>query len=118
MVALATTLEALRSAGATAVHWPRVAEGGAYRYGSPASAAAEVAVVRAIYDAFARRDVEAAIELVAEDFEVLPTGTARAVGRTEPYRGRAGLREYLADTERAWQELRLEADDIRAVAGS
>jgi ketosteroid isomerase-like protein len=91
---------------------------GRFRYGAPAGAESAVAVVRAIYDAFARRDVDAAIRLVADDFALLPTGTARLAGRTQPYRGPAGLREYLADAGRVWAELRLEADDIRAVAGS
>jgi ketosteroid isomerase-like protein len=91
---------------------------GGYRYGAPAGTEAEVAVVRAIYDAFAARDVEAVLPLVAEDFELLPSGTAGRVGRTEPYRGPAGLREYLTDVERVWHDLTLVADDIRAVAGS
>jgi ketosteroid isomerase-like protein len=89
-----------------------------FSYGAPAGAAAEVAVVRAIYDAFARRDLDAALAHVDEDFELLPAGTARLLGRTEPYRGPDGLRQYLGDTDRVWRELALEADDIRAVAGS
>jgi ketosteroid isomerase-like protein len=94
-----------------------VAAGG-FKYGAPAGAAREVAVVRAIYDAFARRDVDGAVEHIADDFEYLPTGTARLLGRSEPYRGPEGLREYLADVERVWHELTLEADDVRAVADS
>jgi len=87
-------------------------------YGAPAGTAAEVAVVRAIYDAFAARDVEAALPLVADEFELLPSGTAGRIGRTVPYRGPEGLREYLADVQRVWDDLVLVADDIRAVAGS
>jgi ketosteroid isomerase-like protein len=91
---------------------------GTFSYGAPAGAAAEVAVVRAIYDAFERRDVEAALLYVDESFEVYPTGTAHLVGRAEPYRGPEGVRQYLADAERVWSDLRLHAEDIRAVAGS
>ena len=91
---------------------------GSFRYGAPAGAAAEVAVVRAIYDAFARRDVEAVLPYVDPEFELLPTGTARLTGRAEPYRGPDGVREYFADAERVWRDLRLMADDVRAVAGS
>jgi ketosteroid isomerase-like protein len=91
---------------------------GGFSYGAPAGTAADVAVVRAIYAAFAARDVEAALPHVSPRFELLPTGTATRVGRTEPYRGPAGLREYLADVERVWEDLTLVADDIRAVAGS
>jgi ketosteroid isomerase-like protein len=77
----------------------------------------EVAIVRAIYEAFARRDVEAAIVHVAEDCYVDLPGTAELAGRTEPYRGPEGVRQYFADAERVWTELTLYADDIRAAAG-
>lgn len=74
----------------------------------------EVATVRAIYEAFARRDVEAALEHIAEDCELIVPGTARLTGRSAPYRGPAGVRQYFADAERVWTELTLHADDIRA----
>ena len=86
-------------------------------YGNPGRLA-EVATVQAIYDAFARRDVEAALEFVAEDIEFLPLGTAQRAGRSEPYRGHAGMREYFADAARVWDELTLQAEDIRGVGGS
>jgi ketosteroid isomerase-like protein len=76
----------------------------------------EVATVRAIYDAFARRDVEAALEYVAADCELDVPGTAELTGREQPYRGPDGVRHYFADTERVWAELTLFADDIRAAA--
>jgi ketosteroid isomerase-like protein len=91
---------------------------GRFRYGAPAGAEAAVAVVRAIYDAFARRDVDAALALVDDEFELLPTGTARLTGRAEPYRGPDGLRQYLKDIGDVWSDLELAADDIRGVAGS
>ena len=77
----------------------------------------EVATVRAIYDAFARRDVEGMLQHVAEDCELDLPGTAQAVGRTEPYLGPSGVREYFADAEQVWSSLTLHADDIRASAG-
>lgn len=86
-------------------------------YGNPASRTEAIEVVRAIYDAFAERDVERALQYVDESVEWLPAGTSQLTGRTEPYRGHQGLREYFADTERVWEDLRLFADDIR-VAGS
>jgi hypothetical protein len=86
-------------------------------YGNPASQTAAIAVVRAIYDAFARRDVEAALQHVGPDIEWLPSGTAALTGRREPYRGHEGLREYFADAERVWEDLRLHADDIRVAGG-
>ena len=36
-----------------------------------------------------------------------PVGTAEAVGRDAPYVGPEGLRDYLRDVERAWEELQI-----------
>ena len=91
------------------------AEPGAY--GTPGRVESEVATVRAIYDAFASRDVQAALPYIAEDCELHVPGTAQLTGRTEPYRGPEGMNEYFADAERLWVELRLFAEDIRATAG-
>jgi ketosteroid isomerase-like protein len=91
---------------------------GSFQYGQPSTAAAEVAIVRAIYAAFERRDVEAVLPYVDESFELLPTGTARLTGRDAPYRGPEGVRQYFADASRVWRDLRLQAEDVRAVAGS
>ena len=87
-------------------------------YGNPGERDGDVATIRAIYDAFARNDVEAALAHVAADIEWFPTGTASRVGRTEPYRGHEGVREYFADAARVWDDLTLHADDIRAAATS
>ena len=86
-------------------------------YGTPGDVQAEVATVRAIYDAFARRDIEAMLPHVADDCELDLPGTAERAGRTEPYRGPEGVRQYFADAERVWSELTLTADDIRAASG-
>lgn len=75
-----------------------------------------MATVRAIYGAFARRDVEAALEWVADDCVFDLPGTQERSGRNEPYRGRDGVRQYFADAARVWSELTLYADDIRAAA--
>ena len=85
-----------------------------FEYGNVGAGREEVDVVRAIYDAFARRDVEAALEHVDPDMTFAPEGTARILGRTEPYRGHAGMREYFADVSRTWDELTLHATDVRA----
>ncbi|MDX6664111.1 MAG: uncharacterized protein QOG68_317 [Solirubrobacteraceae bacterium] len=86
----------------------------AFEYGRPSTADRAVQVVRGIYDAFARRDLDAVLAFVAEDAELHLTGTASRIGRTEPYRGHAGLREYFADAARVWDDLTLHAEDIRA----
>jgi len=87
-------------------------------YGNPAELEDDVAIVRAVYAAFARRDLGAALALIAPDCELHLEGTARQVGRTEPYRGHAGMREYWADVDRVWTELTLHADDVRVIPGS
>ena len=87
-------------------------------YGNPAGLTDEIAIVKAIYDAFARRDVEAVLALVSSDCVLYLEGTARLAGREGPYVGHAGLRQYFADVGGVWDELVLHADDFRAVPGS
>ena len=87
-------------------------------YGNPAGLTDEADVVRAFYDAFARRDLEAAIALMTPDCELGFEGTGRLAGRSEPYRGADGLREYFADVERLWEDLVLHAEDFRVIPGS
>ena len=87
-------------------------------YGNADRESEEVAVVRAIYEAFARRDVDAALAHIADDVVFVPEGTASRVGRATPYHGHDGVRQYFADVARVWDDLRIEADDVRSVAGS
>jgi len=56
-------------------------------YGNPAGVTEDVDVVRAIYAAFAARDLEAGLAHVAPDCEIVVEGTARRAGRSGPYRG-------------------------------
>jgi ketosteroid isomerase-like protein len=65
-----------------------------------------------VFDAFERRDVEALVALCAEDIVFEPV-TARIAAREEPYRGHDGMRAYLADVARVWQELRPEPSAFR-----
>jgi ketosteroid isomerase-like protein len=87
-------------------------------YGNPAGLSEEIETVKAVYDAFAARDRGRMAELLSDDCELFLEGTARLAGRDGPYRGRAGVGEYLDDVERLWEELELHADDFRAVPGS
>ncbi len=87
-------------------------------YGNTRAHAADVAVVRAIYDAFARRDVEGALAHAAQDVVFMPSGTASRLNRTAPYEGHDGIREYFADAARVWEDLTLHADDVRAAGDS
>ena len=67
-------------------------------------------MVRRAFDAFSRRDAAALIALADPDIVFRPP-TGRLAGRDEPYRGHEGLREYLIDVGRVWQELRSEPDE-------
>ena len=87
-------------------------------YGNPAGRTQDIDVVRAIYHAFNARDIEAALPHVHPDCELDLRGTADRIGRTEPYRGPEGLREYFADVARFWDELTIHAEDFRAIPGS
>ena len=87
-------------------------------YGNPAGLTDDIEIVRAIYTAFARRDIDGMLEFLAPDCELHLEGTARAAGREGPYRGHDGMRDYFADVERLWDELVLHAEDYRAVPGS
>jgi ketosteroid isomerase-like protein len=62
------------------------------------------ALITRLFNAFNRRDADAIVELCAEEMEFLAV-TGEEVGRANPYRGREGLREYLTDVERIWEEL-------------
>lgn len=86
-------------------------------YGNPAGLTHDADVVRAIYAAFARRDVEAAIRHFAGDCELHLRPTADVAGRVEPYRGHDGVRQYFADADRVWTELVLHADSFRMLPG-
>ena len=74
-------------------------------------------VIRALFAAFTRRDVEAALALVDEDFEFWPQGTAQVLDLELPYRGHAGLRRYFDDVAAVWERLEIEPRSIRAVSG-
>jgi ketosteroid isomerase-like protein len=62
-------------------------------------------LVERLYEAFNRRDPEAIVAICDERMEFFPIATAEAVGRFDPYVGPEGLREYLADAARIWEEL-------------
>ena len=72
--------------------------------GEPAPAPDRELVER-LYEAFNRRDVEEITALCDESLDFFPVGTAEAVGRTAPYVGPEGLRDYLRDVEQVWEEL-------------
>ena len=91
---------------------------------APASAEIETAsdheraLVERLYEAFNRRDLEEIVAVCDQGLGFFPVGTAEEVGRTAPYVGPEGLREYLRDVDRAWDELVISPKVIEKRGGS
>jgi ketosteroid isomerase-like protein len=69
-------------------------------------------VVKAVFTAFAERDVEGVLAHASPDVE-LSAVTGDHAGRTEPYRGHEGLRQYFHDVARVWDDLRIVPGEFR-----
>ena len=84
--------------------------------------ATDIEVVKATFAAFAARDLQAVLALSDPDIEFKAV-TGEHAGRTEPYRGHDGMRQYFRDVAEVWEELRLtprefrEEDDLVLVTG-
>jgi len=79
-------------------------------------ALSNVDVVRQAFAAFALRDAEMLLALCAADVVFEPV-TAQIAAGGEPYRGHAGMRRYLEDVARIWQELRPAPDAFHEAGG-
>jgi ketosteroid isomerase-like protein len=73
--------------------------------------------VQRMFEAFARREVEATIACMHPDIEFVPGGTNRLVGERRSYRGHEGMRRYFEDVEATWSELTIMPEDYRVTAG-
>jgi ketosteroid isomerase-like protein len=71
-------------------------------------------VIRRAYSAFADRDVDALIA-VSDDAIEVSTVTGLLAGRTGPYRGHDGLREYMDDLAGTWKRLELRPQQFHAI---
>jgi ketosteroid isomerase-like protein len=80
-------------------------------------AASAQEIVTALFAAFSERDVEKAIALSDPEGELWLEGTAGRTGRSGPYRGAEGLREYFADLGRVWEEITVMPGDLRVAGG-
>jgi ketosteroid isomerase-like protein len=74
----------------------------------------DIDVVKAVFAAFAARNVERMLAHVAPEIEFIAM-TSDYAGRTGPYVGHEGMREYLRDVARGWDELRLMPAHYRQV---
>jgi ketosteroid isomerase-like protein len=75
--------------------------------------ATDIEVVKATFAAFAARDIEAVLALASPDIEFTAV-TGEHAGRTEPYRGHEGMRQYFRDVAAVWEELHLTPREFRA----
>jgi ketosteroid isomerase-like protein len=75
--------------------------------------ATDIEVVKAMFAAFADRDLETVLGLAHPDIEFTAV-TGEQAGRTEPYRGHSGMRQYFRDVAAVWEELRLTPREFRA----
>jgi ketosteroid isomerase-like protein len=73
---------------------------------------ANVELVRRLFDAFAARDLEPALDTMDEDIEFLPV-TANLTTGGIPYRGHEGMARYFEDVGRVWDELRVFPREFR-----
>ena len=73
---------------------------------------ANVELARRAFEAFGRRDLPAALEVMDEDVEFLPV-TANLTTGGVPYRGHEGLTAYFDDVGRVWEELRVYPAEYR-----
>jgi ketosteroid isomerase-like protein len=75
--------------------------------------ATDIEVVKATFAAFAERDLDRVLALADPDIEFTAV-TGEHAGRTDPYRGHDGMRQYFRDVAAVWEELRLTPRDFRA----
>jgi ketosteroid isomerase-like protein len=74
----------------------------------------DIEVVKLAFDAFARRDVDAALEWMHPQVRLwVVTAAVSRAGR--PYIGHQGVREYWRDAQRLWRELELVPIDFELV---
>ena len=69
-----------------------------------------VEIMRRLFAAAERRDVEATRPLVAEDLEIVPLRFA--VDGTM-FRGPEAIRDFFTAVDESWQDLTLEAEELR-----
>jgi ketosteroid isomerase-like protein len=74
----------------------------------------DIDVVKEVYAAFAARDIER-VEALLDPDVVFIAVTGGIIGRTEPYRGHEGMREYFSDVARVWDELVLTPREFEEV---
>jgi ketosteroid isomerase-like protein len=78
---------------------------------------ADIDVVKAVFAAFSERDVDGMLALVSDEVVFTPV-TADYAGRTGPYVGHDGLREYFRDVASVWDDIQVTPTDFRQAGES
>jgi uncharacterized protein len=86
-------------------------------YFGQAMAGEDVQVVRRVFDAFVRRDVDAAVEVMHPDVEFTAPRTQALVEKDVSYHGHDGVREYFGDVARVWEELEISLYEYHDLGG-
>jgi ketosteroid isomerase-like protein len=73
---------------------------------------ANVDLARRAFEAFSTRDVDAVVDVMSGDIEFLPVTANLTTGGT-PYRGHDGIRAYVDDVARVWDDLRVYPSEFR-----
>jgi ketosteroid isomerase-like protein len=75
-------------------------------------AGSDMDVVKAVFAAFSERDVEGVLTHASPDIEFSAV-TGDHAGRTDPYRGHDGLRQYFRDLTEVWDDVRIVPNEYR-----
>jgi ketosteroid isomerase-like protein len=78
-------------------------------------AAEDLEAIRRGIDAYNRGDVEAMLEMTSDDVVLVPM---RALLEGGEYRGRDGVRRFMADVDEDWVERGIEVEEIRELEDS
>jgi uncharacterized protein (TIGR02246 family) len=70
----------------------------------------DVQLVRGVFDAINRRDVQAVLDAYHPDADMSTLTSELVQGKA--YRGHSGIREYFSSFADVWEKLRLEPQDI------
>jgi uncharacterized protein len=70
----------------------------------------DVELVRTVFDAINRRDVQAVLDAYHPDADMSTLTSELVQGKS--YRGHTGIREYFSSFADVWEELRLEPEEI------
>jgi ketosteroid isomerase-like protein len=74
-------------------------------------------IVVSLFDAFNRRDLDGALEMLHPDVVFEPVTRALLNGG-EPYRCHDGMRRYFQDVSRHWHELRVDPVQVRSAGAA